>query len=60
MVYSLKKTSPYLVFITLYGLATPRSSSGRTADSGSAYLGSNPSLGTIIKTPISWCFYLYV
>ena len=24
----------------------PRSSSGRTADSGSAYLGSNPSLGT--------------
>ena len=25
----------------------PRSSSGRTADSGSANLGSNPSLGTI-------------
>lgn len=36
----------------------PRSSSGRTADSGSAYLGSNPSLGTKIRTPLQRCFYL--
>lgn len=32
-----------------FKLNTPRWSNGRTADSESAYLGSNPSLGTIKK-----------